>query len=207
MGFSRRALFKFAGKPVNYVDIKILDENDTELPIGKVGEIVVRGREPHVIFDGYYNMPEKNKEAFRGGWFHTGDAGRMDEDGNLIFEGRKAESINVKGEWVPIELVEDVIRSYPNVVEVAVVGVPAEVGHDVKAYIQLTGGHTLDPVELLDYCQTKLTRFMVPRYIEFIQKFPRTLGTEKIQKEELKKRGIGDSWDREKVGYKLKKTD
>ncbi|MGD0625319.1 MAG: AMP-binding protein [Thermodesulfobacteriota bacterium] len=199
------ALSKFAGKPVDYIEVKIFDEDGSKLPTGKIGEIVVRGREPHVIFDGYYNMPEKNQEVFRGGWFHTGDAGRMDEDGHLIFEGRRAESINVKGEWVPIEQVEDVIRSLSNVAEVAIVGVPAEVGQDVKAYIQVSAGGNLDPVELLDYCQTKLPRFMIPRYIEFIEAFPRTLGTEKIQKEELKKRGIGEAWDREKIGYKLKR--
>jgi crotonobetaine/carnitine-CoA ligase len=198
-------LDRYTGKPVDYVEVKIFGEDDNEMPVGEVGEIVVRGKEPHVIFDGYYNMPEKNKEAFRSGWFHTGDAGKLDKDGNLIFEGRKAESINVKGEWIPIDEVETAIRSYPNVVEVAIVGVPTATGQDLKACVQVSEGHNIDPIDLLDYCQTKLARFMIPRYIEFVQEFPRTLGTEKIQRQILKEKGIGNAWDREKAGYKLKR--
>lgn len=196
-------LLRFCGKPVEYVEIKIFDEDDQEVPVGEIGEIVVLGKEPHVIFDGYYNMPEKNKEAFRSGWFHTGDSGRMDEEGNLIFEGRTAESLNVKGEWIPVEQVETAIRTHPDVVDVALVGVSAEEGAAGKIYVQLHEGKSMEPADLLDYCQTKLARFMIPRYVEFVQEFPRTLGTEKIQKEVLKKRGIGDAWDREKEGYKV----
>ena len=198
-------LNKFTGKPVPYVDIKVCDERDQELPRERIGQILVRGKEEHVIFDGYYNMPEKTNEVLRGGWYHTGDAGRFDEDGNLIYEGRAAESISVKGEWVHIDEVESVIRSYPDVVDVAVVGVAAEAGNDIMACVQMSQGHTLDPAALLDYCQTKLARFMVPRYIDVVREFPRTPGTEKIQKEILKKRGIGNAWDREKAGYTLKR--
>jgi crotonobetaine/carnitine-CoA ligase len=198
-------LVHFCGKPVPYVEIKIFDDNDNEVPNGETGEIVVRPREPHVIFDGYYKMPEKNKEAFRGRWFHTGDSGRIDEDGNVIFEGRTAESINVKGEWIPIEQVESAIRSYPNVLDAAIVGVLVSDGIAVKAYVEMSENHSKDPADLLDYLQTKLARFMIPRYVEFVDKFPRTLGTEKIQKEALKRRGIGDAWDREKAGYNLKR--
>jgi crotonobetaine/carnitine-CoA ligase len=198
-------LNKFAGKPVSYVDIKICDERDQEVSRGQIGQILVRGKEPHVIFDGYYNMSEKTKEVLRRGWFHTGDAGRFDEEGNLIYEGRTAESISVKGEWVHIDEVEAAIRSFPTVVDVAVVGVSAEAGNDIMACVQMSEGHTLDPADLLDYCQTKLARFMVPRYVEVVREFPRTPGTEKIQKEILKKRGIGNAWDREKAGYTLKR--
>ena len=198
-------LNKFTGKPVPYVDIKVCDERDQELPRERIGQILVRGKEEHVIFDGYYNMPEKTNEVLRGGWYHTGDAGRFDEDGNLIYEGRAAESISVKGEWVHIDEVESVIRSYPDVVDVAVVGVSAEAGNDIMACVQMSQGVTLDPAALLDYCQTKLARFMVPRYVNVVREFPRTPGTEKIQKEILKKRGIGNAWDREKAGYTLKR--
>ncbi len=198
-------LNKFTGKPVPYAEVKVCDAQDREVPQGQIGEILVRGKEDHVIFDGYYNMPEKTKEVFRGGWFHTGDAGRFDEEGNLIYEGRVTESISVKGEWVHIDEVEAVIRSYPNVADVAVVGVSAEAGNDIKACVQMSEGQTLDPAHLLDYCQIRLARFMVPRYVEALQAFPRTPGTEKIQKEILKKRGIENAWDREKAGYTLKR--
>jgi crotonobetaine/carnitine-CoA ligase len=203
--FLGNTLNKFVGRPVDYVDIKIFDEHDREMPVGEIGEIVVRGKSPHVIFDGYYNMPDKNKEAFRNGWFHTGDAGWINEEGSLIFEGRRAESINVKGEWIPVEQVETTIRSHPDVVDAAIVGVPSETGQEVKACIQVFEERTVDPADLLDYCQARLARFMIPRYIEFVDEFSRTLGTDKIQKEILKKQGIENAWDRDKAGYRLKR--
>ncbi len=198
-------LTKFCGKPVDYVEVRVVDENDKEKAVNELGEIIVRGKEPHVIFDGYYNMPDKNKQAFRNGWFHTGDGGRFDEEGNLIFEQRLADSINVKGEWIPVEIVEAACIQNPKVAEMALIAVQVDNMTETKAIVRLHEGQRMSHEELLDYLQTKLARFMIPRFVEFVAEFPRTKGTEKIQKEVLRKEGIGKAWDREASGYKLQK--
>jgi crotonobetaine/carnitine-CoA ligase len=181
-----------------FCEIMIADENTREVPYGTEGEILVRSRKPHVMFEGYYGMPEKTVEAFRSFWYHTGDRGFIDREGILYFCGRMAEGIKVKGEWVATLELEMLFRRHPKVFDCAVVGFPAElVDEDIKIYIQLKEGESMAPEEVIAYCEGKIARFMIPRYIEFVKEFPRAFA-DKIQKVELKKRGIGKCWDREK---------
>lgn len=199
-------LSNLCGKPRDDISLTIANDEGEELPVGEVGEILVRQKKPHIIFDGYYNAPAKTAEAFRGLWFHTGDLGFLDEEGLLHFVQRKDESIRVRGEWVFISEVEKVIKSHPGVSDCAVVGVEGGIGGDeIKAVIEPKAGERIAPEEILAHCEGKLAYFMIPRYIEFVEEFPRTEVAGRIQKMELKKTGVANAWDREAAGYKIKR--
>jgi len=186
------------------VQVKIFDEGDNEVPPNVVGELIAHPLKPYIMMTGYYKMPEKVVEAWRNLWFHTGDLAYKDEDGFVYFVDRKKEAIRRRGENVSSMELEHIIGTHPSVAECAVVPVPAELGEDdIKVLIRLREGARVSPEEFLQWCEDRVAFFMVPRYIEFVEEFPRT-ETLRIQKEELK--GITDgTWDREKAGYKLKR--
>ena len=149
-----------------------------------------------MIFSGYYNMPDKTLEVMRNLWYHTGDLGFKDEKGFLYFSGRKGDSIRVKGEFVPVDHVENVIRSHPNVQECAIVGVPSDMGEqEIKLYIQPSKGTKIAPEEIVNYCKEKLARYMVPRYVEVVDELPISPSIMKVQRSKLKEKGIGQAWD------------
>ncbi|MBN1827725.1 MAG: AMP-binding protein [Deltaproteobacteria bacterium] len=194
------------GKSRDDIAIKIVDENGAELLCGQAGEILVKALKPHVIFDGYYNAPEKTAESICDGWFRTGDIGYLDEENRLYFVQRKVESIRVRGEWIFVTEVEKVINSHNAVNECAIVGIKGSVGEsEIKAVIELKAGQTVNPEEIIAYCEGKLAYFMIPRFVEFIDKLPRTEAGLRVPKVELQKTGVANAWDREKAGYKLKK--
>jgi len=189
-------LSQVTGPPRDDVDVRIFDTHDREVETGERGEIVVRPTEPHVIFDQYYNMSGATVDEFGSLWFHTGDLGYIDGEGELHFVQRISESIRVRGEFMNIEQVEQQIESHPKVMECAVVGVPAEIGEeDVKACIRTKPNADIEPASILKHCEDDLADYMIPRYIEFVGDFPRAAGTEKIQKQELEGTGRG-VWDR-----------
>jgi crotonobetaine/carnitine-CoA ligase len=194
------------GKVAEGLELKIFDENDEELPPNQIGEIVVRPRRPHIIFECYYKMPEKTLEACRNLWFHTGDIGYLDEDGYLYFVDRKKDAIRRRGENISSFEVEKVINSHPSVAESAAIPVPSELGEDeVMVIVVLKEGATLTPEELLAHCEDRMPHFAVPRYVEFRDFLPKTL-TERVEKYKLKEHGVTENpWDREKAGYKLKR--
>jgi len=188
---------RFAGKARDDMEVKIFDEHDREVPYGQPGEIVIRDRLPHAMFDGYYKMPEKTADACRGFWFRSGDRGYMDERGNLFFMERLGESIRVKGDFVPVDRLEECVRAHPKVFQCAAVGVPSDLGEeDIKLYVQVHPGVKALPEEIVHHCRQHLAPFMVPRYLEFVEEFPLATGVMKIQKAKLKKKGIGNAWDR-----------
>jgi acyl-CoA synthetase (AMP-forming)/AMP-acid ligase II len=188
---------RWAGRARDDVEVQIWDKNDEEVPAGEVGEIVIRDKISHTLFSGYYNMPEKTASACRNFWFHSGDMGYMDEEGSLYFVGRREESIRVKGEFIPVDRLEACIRSHAEVLECAAVGVPSDIGEeDAKVYVQCTKGSSLTEEGLIEHCQNSLPKFMIPRYVEFIEDFPIATSAMKIQKVKLKERGIGAAWDR-----------
>jgi len=194
------------GKPVRHCDCAVWDEDNNEVTPGEQGEIVCRENVPYSMFLGYYNQPDKTEEAYKGGWFHTGDRGYMDEDGFFYFVDRVKDCIRRRGENISSFQVEKVVNSHPKVIESAAVAVPAELGEDeVKIFVVLKPDEELDPAELLAYCEERMGYFMVPRFVEYLKEFPKT-ATERVQKFELRKKGIGDAWDREKAGYKLKRV-
>jgi crotonobetaine/carnitine-CoA ligase len=194
------------GKVMRGIELKVLNENDEELPPGKVGEFVVRPTEPFRMFLGYYKMPEETLASFCNLWFHTGDLGWKDDEGYFYFTGRKKEAIRRRGENISAQEVEQVLNSHASILGAAVIGVPSELGEEeVKACIVLKAREKLEPEELMKFCEDRLAYFMIPRYLEFKEDLPRT-PTGKVEKYKLKEEGITSrTWDREKAGYKLKR--
>jgi len=179
------------GKPAPWIEVKIFsaeggcggDESEKELPIGEVGEIVVRS---WVVTDGYYKDPELTAQTKRNGWFHTGDLGRFDKDGFLYIVGRKKEMIKVAGEIVFEPEVEAAIYKHPAVKEVAVVGVEDKLRGEVPyAFVVLKDNLKLTAEELRYFLRQHLGHFKIPHYFEFRDELPKNR-TGKIDKETLR---------------------
>jgi len=159
------------GQAIPGVEVAIFGEADNAQR-GEVGEIAVRG--PNVM-KGYWKKPGETEEAFKEGWFRTGDLGKLDDEGYLTIVGRKKEMIIASGFKVFPREVEEVIHAYPKVKEVAVVGLPDPVrGESVKAFIVLKEGETATSEEMDAYCRGVLAAFKVPRTYEFVNEIPRT---------------------------------
>jgi crotonobetaine/carnitine-CoA ligase len=171
-------------------EVRIVDEHDRELPTGTVGEITVRADQPWVLNTGYWRMPDKTLEAWRNGWFHTGDAGYFDADGCFYFVDRLKDAIRTRGENISSMELEAEIGDCPGVRECAVLGVPSELGEeDVVAYV-VADTADFDPASVPEFCRPRLPAFMVPRYVVVVDELPKT-PTEKIRKRVLR-----ESWDR-----------
>lgn len=171
------------GKAVFGVEVRCVDENDSEVPRGERGEVVMRG---HNIMKGYYKRPEATAEAFKNGWFHSGDIGIMDEEGNLSIVDRKKEMILRGGYNVYPRELEEVIMTHPAVSLVAVIGVPCEkMGEEVKAFVVKKQNAELTEDEFLSWCKEQFAANKYPRFVEFRDALP-IGGTGKIQKRALK---------------------
>jgi len=171
------------GKPAPWIEIKIFDAQDQELLQGEVGEIVVRG---WVVTDGYYKDPEATRQALRNGWFHTGDLGKLDNEGFLYIVGRKKEMIKVGGEIVFEPEIEAAIHKHLEVAEVAVVGVADRLRGEVpKAFVVLKEGSNLKEEDLRYFCRQHLAHFKIPHYFEFVSTLTKNRAG-KIEKEGLR---------------------
>jgi len=191
----------------DYFDVRIVDGEDRPVGADRIGEIVVRPKEPWCFMAGYQRMPEKTIEAWQNLWFHTGDAGRIDARGRLHFVDRIKDCIRRRGENISSFEIEQVIGAHSAVAECAVIAVKAtdQGGEDeIKACVVLKPGGALAPELLLDHCQDRMPRFAVPRFVEFMESLPKT-ATGKLQKEELRRRGASGAWDRESVGYVVRR--
>jgi crotonobetaine/carnitine-CoA ligase len=190
------------GKPLPYFDVRIADERGRFLGPGRKGEIWVRETEPGVITKGYFRDPEATASALVGGWLRTGDLGYYDEEGFFYYSGRKKDSLRRRGENVSAWEVERVVNEHPDVAESAVVGVENEIAdQDIKVFIRLKPGRTLDPLALIKWCEPRMPRFQVPRYVAFVDEFPKS-PTERIRKELLPK-SVDGCWDLAKSGYEV----
>ncbi|TAM58072.1 ATP-dependent acyl-CoA ligase [bacterium] len=165
-------------------EVSILDSAGKPVADGVTGEIAVRGREPHVIFEGYYEQPDVTKAAFTGGWFRTGDAGKRDADGFIYFVGRSKEMIRRKGENISPEHVEELLRECPLVRETAAVGVPSDLGEDELKLVAVPNAAGIDRSQVHAWCRDHLPAFMVPRYYELIEALPKT-ATAKTERKRL----------------------
>jgi crotonobetaine/carnitine-CoA ligase len=181
--------------------LRIVDDQDRDVPIGQAGELIIQGLD---FFVGYLDNPTAYAETMRGGWYHSGDLVRRDERGFYYFLGRKKDIIRRSGENIAAAEVEDVLRTHPKVLEAAVIPVPDEIrGEEVKVYILPTEGNsieTLPPEEIVAYCAERLAAYKVPRYIEYrTTDFPRTPSM-RVQKQDLKAAGnlTANAWDRER---------
>jgi long-chain acyl-CoA synthetase len=177
-------ILRSVGKALDHVALKVVDDDDNELPAGKVGEVVVQG--PNVM-GGYLGLDEENAQVFRGGWFHTGDLGLLDEQNNLFLVDRKKDMIITGGENVYCAEVEAALYKYPGVSEAAVVGVPDEKwGEAVFAAIVPAAGHNLDKEAIIEHCRQYIAGYKIPRCMAFVDSLPRsTIG--KVLKHELRR--------------------
>jgi crotonobetaine/carnitine-CoA ligase len=187
------------------VDVRLVDENDLEVPVGEVGEFIVRCDTPWGMNHGYLNMPEATARAWRNGWFHTGDAGRMDEDGNYYFVDRIKDAIRRRGEFVSSLELEIELCAHPDVQAAAVVATKSEYAEDeILAYLQPADGKEIDFVNVIEFLRPRVAYFAIPRYFQSVESFPLT-PTEKIRKVELRDWGRTDeTWDREDAGIVIK---
>lgn len=187
------------GRPAPGFEVRIVDSQDQPVAAGISGEITVRNREPFTICLGYFNNPKKTTESSRNLWWHTGDAGHLDEDGWLYFDGRIKDAIRRRGENVSAHEVETIVDDHAAVLESAAIAVPSEMSEDeIMVIVSLRPGRELTAQGLLEHCAARMPRFMVPRFVRFhAGPLPRT-PSEKIAKEGLREAGItADSWDRE----------
>lgn len=174
-----------AGRPRKGITLRIVDDDDFDVPPGTPGEIVVRSDNPWNTSQGYYKMPEATLAALRNQWFHTGDRGYLDADGYLYFVDRKKDSLRRRGENISAVEVEQAIAAHPTVLEVAVYPLTAENSEDeVAATVVLRPGAELSARQLIEHCAANMAHYMVPRFIEFADDLPRTL-SHRVQKFKL----------------------
>jgi len=183
--FNQKAFGKKAGSvgtPVWGVEVKIVDENDNELPVGEKGELIYRG---HNVMKGYFNRPEENKVTLKNGWLHSGDVAIKDEDGFFFIVDRTKEMIIRKGLNVYPREIEEVMMKHEAVSMVAVIGVPnEESGEEIKACVVLQKDAKISEKELIAYTKDHIAAYKYPRIIEFMDALPMS-ATGKILKKEL----------------------
>ena len=173
------------GYPLKWFEFGIVDDHDRMLPPGEIGEIVLRPMIPYAMFMEYYKDPARTLESFRNQMFHTGDLGYYDPDGLLHYKGRRQERIRHRGENISAAELEYVVLTHPQIVEAAAYAVPSEFGEDdVKLDVRVSEG--VDPADLHAWFVEQLPKYMVPRYIELRDEFPKT-PSERIQKYLLQK--------------------
>jgi long-chain acyl-CoA synthetase len=159
------------GQPLPGIDVGVVDTQDGLLPTGQAGEVVVRG--PNVM-RGYLGRPEETAEVLRGGWLHTGDVGRFDEDGYLTLVDRVKDLIIRGGENIYPKEIEDVLHAHPAVLEAAVVGQPDPVfGEQPVAFVALRPGRSAGPDDLIEHCRGSLARYKVPRAVYLEEALPK----------------------------------
>ncbi len=188
------------GKPPPGVEASIFDDEGNELPVGEVGNLVFKVDNPEARRVEYFKNEQASAAKFRKGWFYTGDLAYRDGDGNFFFADRKTDSMRRRGENISSFEVEKIINQHPAVLESAAYGVPSELGEDdVMVAVVLKPEQTLAPEKLVAFCEERMAKFMVPRYIDVRESLPKT-GTHRVQKAELKKEGVTrTTWDREKA--------
>jgi len=173
------------GPPVPFLEVRIVDDRDREVPVGEVGELVCRG--PNVM-KGYYKDRKATKEALKGGWLHTGDLGRMDEEGYVCIVDRKKDMIVSGGENIYPREIEELLYHHPKIRDVAIIGVPNPIwGELVKAFVVLKDGEMMREEEVIEYCKSHLASYKKPKFVEFVESLPRN-PSGKVLKTELRER-------------------
>ncbi|GAA4671541.1 AMP-binding protein [Nocardioides nanhaiensis] len=184
-----------------WFDVALVDpETDEEVPVGEIGELVIRPKVPFISSMGYFAMPDKTVEAWRNLWFHTGDALRRDEEGWFYFVDRFKDALRRRGENISSYELETSVLAHPAVVECAVIAVPAdtEAGEDeVMVYVVLSeDGLPPTPEELYAHCESRIPSFAVPRYLRIVAEMPKT-PSQRVQKAKLRALGVtSDTHDR-----------
>lgn len=195
------------GRVMPGFEARVVDEHDVEVPDGTAGELVMRPREPFAFATGYWRLPEETVRAWRNLWFHSGDRVVRDESGYFRFLDRLKDAIRRRGENISSWEVEQALLRHPDVASAAVVPVPSELGEDdVLAYVVPQPGRSVDPTDLVRFCEPLLAYFAIPRYVEVVGELPLTENG-KVRKVELRERGICETtWDREAAGVVLERA-
>jgi crotonobetaine/carnitine-CoA ligase len=184
------------GKPVDGYEVAIVNELDEKVGPNIIGEIVTRPKFPNTMMKEYFNMPEATLETTRNLWFHTGDLGYQDSQGFFYFSDRKKDAIRKHGENISSMELERLISMHPKVKECAAIGVPSELAEE-EILIAVVKQDELSETELINYCKQKMAKYMVPRYIRWVEDLPKT-PTQRVQKYKLKAEGINaHTWDGE----------
>ncbi len=188
------------GRVNDTFDVRLVDENDNEVPAGAVGEIVVRPRRANVMFSGYWNNPEATLKAWRNLWHHMGDNARIDEEGNFFFVDRSKDVIRRRGENISSFEMEGIFNQHPEISECAIHAVASELMEDdVKATVVLAPGATLQEAGLCAWAASRVPRFALPRYVEFVAELPKN-ASGRVLKFQLREAGVtASTWDREKA--------
>ena len=189
------------GKESGLFDVKIVDENNCDVPSSGDGEIVVRPRYPSIMFMGYYNDAEQTVQKWRDLWFHTGDRGRKDDEGYFYFLGRMGDRIRRRGVNVSAEQIEAVALENQAILECAAIAVPSPFGEDdIKVCVGLVPGATVTAREIAAYLVSALPKAMAVRYVEVFTELPKTQ-TEKVKRAVLRQMGerglTAQTWDHE----------
>lgn len=197
------------GKPRSDFDITLLGDDGYPVEPGSVGELCMRPKIPYTTMLGYYNQTQKTIEAWEDLWLHTGDLARQSDDGYFYYAGRLKERIRRRGENISPDSIEMEINSHPDVTECAAVPVDSDFGmaneNEILVTVILKEGKSLAPEELIRFLEPRLPRFMIPRYIKFVEDLPRT-ATFKVKRVLLQDGwSDGEVWDLNKSGIKLKK--
>jgi carnitine-CoA ligase len=191
-----------AGKPNHHeFDVRLVDDDDVEVRSGEVGEIVCRPKGPNLMFAGYWNRPDATVDATRNLWFHTGDLGRIDEDGYIYFVDRKKDALRRRGENISSFEMEKVLFGHSEIRDAAVHAVPSPLGEDdVKVTVVLQEGATVTEEELCRWVAERVPYFAIPRYVEFRADLPRN-PVGRVLKYQLREEGRTEhTWDREAAG-------
>lgn len=190
------------GRPLPWFMVRTVDDEGRDVTKGDVGEIVVKGRKP-----GFTSVSLNAKRiTTEDGWIKTGDLGRFDGEGYLFFTGRKSDSLRRRGENISAWEVERIVARHPAIEECALIGVDSGLGagdDDLKLFVKLKPDEALEPLDLVKWCEDKMPYFQIPRYVAFIDEFPKT-PSQRIRKAELS-RSKDDCWDIEQTGYVLKR--
>lgn len=170
-------------------ELRIVDQHDNPVGPGVVGELVCRTDTPWALNAGYLGRPAETAAAWRNGWFHTGDAFKVDEDGRYYFVDRMKDAIRRRGENVSSFEIEREVLAHPDVVECAAIGVPSSLGEeDIKVVVVARPGSDLTGEALIAFVRSRSADFMVPRFVELVADLPRTEATQKVRKSELRAR-------------------
>ena len=188
------------GRVLEPFEARVVDEDGFGVPDGTAGELVVRSREPFAFSLGYFDAPEATAAAWRDGWFHTGDRVVREAGGIYRFVDRIKDVVRRRGVNISSFEVEQVLQAHPDVAAAAVVPVPSELGEDeVLACVVPRPGAALDPAGLVRFCEGRIARYAVPRYVEVLDALPVT-PSGKVEKYRLRDRGVTDStWDSERA--------
>ena len=194
------------GRPRAGVEVRLVDQHDCLVRDGQVGQMILRTEAPWAMNHGYNANPQATADAWRNGWFHTGDAFFRDVDGDYHFVDRLKDAIRRRGENISSHEIEVELLSHPAVREAAAIPVPSEFSEDeVLVVLAPAAGASIEPEDIIRHLQPRVAHHMIPRYVRIIDELPKT-PTAKVEKHVLRAEGLtADTWDRERAGFFIRR--